>query len=340
VGRSSQEAAVKEIIVLGGYGRVGRQCVNELVETTRARVVVAGRNIQLAERFASEYGERTRAAYANAADPRTLQSLIPGAAAVVSCCGSDRLAALDIAVQTRVAFLGVTPTPLEQRVSTRLQEESWQGQVPVILHAGAIPGLPGVLAELLMRRFPSLYEIRIASTGPWSRSELAYRDLQELRQMNDSDGNGTAPDRSWRWRRLRWQFPEPIGTRLMRPARSLDLRDFVSGHCVDRLLYLEPDTSFIARGVQQVLQREQDTGFALVAEAYPNPGDHRPAERITLQAPDHLRATAAAVGALAQRILGGGLVGGFFTPREALNPATFLELLAKRGVQVESASYS
>jgi saccharopine dehydrogenase-like NADP-dependent oxidoreductase len=97
-----------EIIVLGGYGRVGRHCVSELVETTRARVVVAGRSIQRAEQVASVFGERARPAYANATDPRTLQPLIPGAVAVLTCCGPSTQAVLEIAVETRVPFIGLT----------------------------------------------------------------------------------------------------------------------------------------------------------------------------------------------------------------------------------------
>ena len=327
---------MQEVIVLGGYGRLGQHCVSELVETTRVRVVVAGRSIQRAERVASRFGDRARPAYANAQDPRTLQTLIPGAAAVLSCCGGPWLPALDAAVQTRVPFISLSPTPLEERVSQRLQEEAWKSQVPVILHAGAVPGLPGVLAELLMRRFPSLHEIRIASTGPWMETELAEADQRELQRAAKLDGNGL----SERWRRSRWHFPEPIGVRWMRPARSLDLDGFAEAHCVERVVYLEPHQGLLVRGVQQVLQRSHELDFALVAEGYEAEGKGAPEERITLQSSDPLSAAAAAVGALVQRILAGDLPAGVLAPREALNPALFLEALAKRGVRGVSSAGS
>ena len=323
-----------EIIVLGGYGRVGRHCVSELVETTRARVVVAGRSIQRAEQVASVFGERARPAYANATDPRTLQPLIPGAVAVLACCGPSTQAVLEIAVETHVPFIGLTATLPETTSDLRPDEQAWKQQVPVILNAGAIPGLPGVLAELLTRRFATLHEIRIASTGPWTDTEIAQQDQRALRQTPRPEGEANAAEWSRPWRTLRWRFPEPIGVRWMRPTRSLDLHGFVDSHCVDRLVYLEPATGFIPSGVQQVLQRNRESGFALVAEAYREPGDRAPEERITLQAPDLLTASAAAVGALTRRILRGNLPGGFFTPHEALNPAIFLEVIAKRGVRV------
>ena len=326
-----------EVIVLGGYGRLGRQCVRELVDTTPARVVVAGRSIQRAEEVAAEFGERARPAYANATDPRTLQSLIPGTAAVIACCGGSWLAALNVAIQTRVPFLATSPTLLEKRNQLRLQEEAWRGQVPVILHAGGIPGLPSVLAELLMRRFPSLHEIRIASTGPWTDTELAAADQRELRRAARLDGDAATDGPARGWRRSRWRFPEPIGMRWMRPALSLDLVGFVETHCVDRLVYLEPDRGLIVRGVQQVLQRDPDSDFALVAEAYRSEGDRSPDERVTIQAPTELTATAAAVGALTQRFLSGDLPAGVLAPREALNPALFLDALAKRGLRVWSS---
>ncbi len=324
---------MNEIIVLGGYGRLGRQCVSELVDTSPARVVVAGRSIQRAQEVASAFGDRARPAYADAADPRTLQPLIPGTAAVLACCGGSWLAALDVAIQTRVPFIALSPTMPEERNSLRLQEQAWQAQVPVVIHAGAIPGLPGVLAELLMRRFPRLSEICIASTGPWTETENAERDQRQLRRVAPLDARGA----SWAWRRSRVRFPEPIGLRWIWPAQSLDLGGFVDSHCVDGLRYLEPVPGLIARTLRWVLRQNQEPGFALVAEAYHDPGDHAPEERITLQAPDPLTAAAAAAGVVTQRILRGGLPGGFFVPHEALNPAAFLEALAKRGVRVWSS---
>ena len=330
---------VQEVIVLGGYGRLGEQCVSELVDTTRARIVVAGRNIQRAERVASRFGHRARPAYANAEDPRTLQTLIPGAAAVLICSGGSWLAVLDSAIQTRVPFISLSPSLLEERVSLRLQQEAWRSQVPVILQAGAIPGLPGVLAELLMRRFPSLHEIRIASTGPWSETELAKADQRELRRAGKLASNGRAA-LSERWRRSRWHFPEPIGARWVRPARSLDLDGFAEAHCVDHLVYLEPDQGLLVRGVQQVLQRNHELEFALVAEGYDAERKGSPQERLTLQSSDLLSVAAAAAGALTQRVLAGALPAGVLAQREALNPALLLEALTKRDVRVVSSAGS
>ncbi len=126
----------------------------------------------------------------------------------------------------------------------------------------------------------------------------------------------------------------------MRPARSLDLDGFVNVHCVDRLIYLEPDQGLIVRGVQQVLQRNPELEFALMAEGYDAEGKGSPQERLTLQGSDPLSVAAAAAGALTQRVLAGGLPPGVLAPREALNPALFLEALAKRGVRVVSSAGS
>jgi hypothetical protein len=321
---------MREIIVLGGYGHLGQACVAKLVQATRARIVVAGRSIQRAEQVAAAYRDRARPAYSNVVDRRTLQTLLPGAAAIVDCCGGDPLNVLDLAIQARVPFIGLTSFAMEERTYERLHGQAWKAQVPLIVSAGAVPGLPGVLADYLVRRFPSLYEIRIASTGPWLETATAKLNHKMRRPLSE--------DELWYRRALRWRFPEPIGGRWVRPARSSDLVGFVETHCLERLIYLEPDQGPIARGMSQILQRKPNEGFSLVAEATPERDARGPRPRVALQASDPLSAAAAATSTLLFRLLRGRMPGGFFTPYEALNPASFLEGLEKHGVRVTFSS--
>ncbi len=318
-----------EIVVLGGYGHLGRLCVAELVNTTRARIIVAGRNIQRAEQLVSAYEGRARASYANVLDHRTLQRLIPGSIAVIACCSADSLAALDIAIRSRVAFIGVTELTMDERTHKKLERQAWAAQVPVILHAGAVPGLPGVLAEYLVRNNPTLREIRIASTGPWRGSESARQSEGERRSRSGSSGR-------WLRRPMRWLFPQPLGARWVRSAESADLKGFVEAHCVERLSYLEPDGGPLARGVSRMAGRDSPE-FTLMAQALPD-DETGVGSDIVLRAHDPLDAAAAATGILACGILRGRMPGGFYMPREALNPATFLQRLEKRGIHVTTTT--
>jgi hypothetical protein len=255
--------------------------------------------------------------------------VIPGAAAIVDCCGANPLNVIDVAVHARVPFIGLTSPQMDENARSQLQTRAWDAQVPVVLGAGAVPGLPGVLAEYLVRCFSSLFEIRIASTGPWLGTRTSQLSQKEQRSAPEWGGR--------RWRLLRWHFPEPIGWRWVRPGWSADLTGFVERHCVERLTYLEPDVGSVARGLGQILQQEPTHSFSLVAEAAPERAKRDLRRRIALQASDTLSAAAAATGILVRRILRGKMPGGFFTPRETLNPAVFLEQLEKRGLRLRSS---
>ena len=169
-----------EVIVLGGYGTVGSACVRELIETTRASVLVAGRSVQRAEEAALAAGKQVRGIYANATDPRTMRALLPGAAAIVCCTGSGTPDALALALEHRIPFVDLEPIALKPEIARELGERAWKAQIPVVLGAGAVPGLPGVLAEYLVRRLTECDWIHVASTGPWRGSTAADRDIEQL----------------------------------------------------------------------------------------------------------------------------------------------------------------
>ncbi|MFQ5512813.1 MAG: saccharopine dehydrogenase NADP-binding domain-containing protein [Myxococcota bacterium] len=317
-----------EIVVLGGYGRVGQLCVAELVKSTRARIVVAGRSIQRAEDVAAAHGGRARAAYVNAEDRRTLQRALPGSALVVFCAGADLLDSLVQAIDACVPFISLTPSTLEPRAAYELQRRAWTAQVPVVLEAGAVPGLPGVLAELLVRSFPALHEIRIACTGPWLGSGAALGSQRVRADTGRGDG--------WLRRPVRWRFSPRIGSRWLRPSSSGDLAGFVESHCVERLVYLEPESGPLRRLAKRG-PRTRDGGFALAAAATVERGTQLLEDLVTLEAVDPLEAAAASLGTLAGRVLRGRMPGGFFVPREALDPLSYLGQLEKRGVRVSTS---
>ncbi len=313
------------IVLLGGYGRLGTLCAQELAETTRPPIVIAGPNVQRAERAALALGSRARGVYLDAADPRTVHEHIDGAALLVTCCPVAPLAALDRALETRTPVVSLTRFHLEERARGQVQERAWDAQVPVVLAAGAAPGLAGVVAESLVRRFESLHRIRIACTGSGDRTQ---RPLQPPRP---GGLRGALPASL-----TRFAFPAPVGVRLVSPLAAPDLEGFAGLHCVDEVDYLEAQPGALARAVERLIGSKPDASFALVAEAFTSATDDAPAARVTLQADDARRAAAAALGALARAVLAGSVPAGTLLPREALNPGTFLDALAKRGVRVST----
>jgi hypothetical protein len=323
---------MRAVVILGGYGRLGRLCVHELASRTRAPLRVAGRSLQRAESLALSFGERASGVYANAHDPRTLARALDGAGALVACCGGDPLVALQAALELRVPFVGLSPATLEPRSRERLAELAWKAQVPVVLWAGALPGLPGVLAEALVRKLPAIRRLRIASTGRYAETETARRELQPATPPGDVSRRESL-------RRLipeLWRFGEPIGARPVVASWSPDLDGFAESHCVESLDYLEPPRGLIGRSLA-AFARPPSAGFALAATASCDPDPAAPpAAELSLFAHNVLVAAAALASAITAAILDGAVPAGLSTAREALHPALALGELEKRGVRISS----
>ena len=311
------------VVVLGGYGRIGRLCVQELVARTRAVIRVAGRNAQRAESVALSFGERASAGYADASEPRVIARVLEGAAAVVACCGGDSFRALQAALELRVPFVGVSPIPLPSRSRAHVAELAWKAQVPVVLHAGALPGIPGILAESLVRRVASMQRLEVASTGPFLDTEAARRDQAEARASEVG-----------RARRLPelWRFSEPVGRRALGRSGCADLAGFAESHLVGELRYLEPRDGAIARAISRVVSSGQ--GFAVAARAYAEADAREPLAGIEIVAADALTPAATLAGALVAAILEGKVPAGLSSPREVMAPAVALGELEKRGARV------
>jgi hypothetical protein len=308
---------VARVVILGGYGRLGRLCAQQLAELTSAQLVIAGPNIQRAESAALALGGRAAAAYGDAADPRTLARLLHDTDLLVACCSDLPPGCIDVAVGMRVPVVCVSSLDLGEARRQALAERAWRAGVPAIAHAGALPGTPGILAELAVRRFPHLEELRLASTGPWRGTPGAARDV--LR---------TLPARRGIELPTRFDFGSPIGSLAVRSATTADLDGFAQAHCVDRVLYLEP-----LLGRRRLL-RAASPGFALIAEARVRAGSAAPDARFELAAPDPLLPAAALCTALGAGILAHEIPAGLLTPREARNPLVLLGALEKRGVRV------
>ncbi len=316
-----------EVIVLGGYGRLGRYCVHHLVENTLARVVVAGHNIQRAESCALQYPKRARAVYAESSDSRTLQHALQGASMLIACCGNDLSTVLETCLEMRVPFLGLTPISLSEPQRERIGEMAWEANLPVVLNAGALPGLPGVLAEALVRRFPVIPEIRIASTGPWYETDTAISDVRSFKKQNEAPGGNA----TGRFTPLLWNFDPPIGPRPVRPRASADLDHFVESHCVDKMVYLEPSFAGVTRGVDRLLRRKEPPLFGIAAEALLEPGTSNPDASIEIAAAHPLLPAAVIARTVVAAKLAGELPSGLLALREAINP---IHILSEYSVRI------
>jgi hypothetical protein len=271
-------------------------------------------------------------AYANASDARTLHPLLPGTDCLLVCSGPDCLPALEVALELRVPFIAAGPIGLEQSSRRVLAERAWSAQVPVVLEAGAVPGLAGVAAELLVRTLREIETLRIATTGPWDRTPAAKAAQERVREPKGLPQHHRVAEWSLAaLRGLRLELAGPLGRRALSAAPAPDLEEFARAHCVGSLIYLEPAASLLERALEWVVGESPPASFVLKAEAA-GPGTET--AQVEIEASDACAAAAASLGALVRGVLERQVPAGLSSPGEALNPFAHVGALEKAGLRV------
>jgi saccharopine dehydrogenase (NAD+, L-lysine forming) len=79
------EREMHSVVVIGGYGAVGRTVCTELADHIPSRVFAAGRNVKKAESFSQETGGRVWPLKLDIANPSAAAKALEGAEVVVVC---------------------------------------------------------------------------------------------------------------------------------------------------------------------------------------------------------------------------------------------------------------
>ena len=145
--RSPQELPEQQVVVLGGYGAVGRHVVAALAaEPAVAQVVVAGRSIARAERVAAAHPGRARAATVELADEHAVARVLKDAAVVVACVPDDDGGSARAALARGVHFVDLSALADEELTS---RSAFAQGLLTNVLNPKAVLFFAAVLPQFL-----------------------------------------------------------------------------------------------------------------------------------------------------------------------------------------------
>ena len=128
-----------DILVVGGYGEVGRRLVAQLEATQPNRVVVAGRH--------PEKASGVRARRLDVDDVTTIEAALDGVGVVVACVRQSESHLLRAAVRRGIAYTSIAPPWLPPSETDLLAAEARRTGARVILAAGLEPGITSVLVR-------------------------------------------------------------------------------------------------------------------------------------------------------------------------------------------------
>lgn len=146
-----------KIMVIGGYGQVGRYICKYLAEMER-QVVVAGRNIKKCESFLNELKEpKLESRFVDVT--KWKDHYLDEIETVVMATEMNNVEVLEACIRKKVNYVDITPSGilLDEMLSRRKKIGS--SGIAVCLGVGIAPGVSNVLCEHLAREFEQISEI-------------------------------------------------------------------------------------------------------------------------------------------------------------------------------------
>ena len=354
---------VQDILIVGGYGVVGRRIAAELGPDYPGRVVVAGRSLALADETATVIGYGARGRSIDITVPSSVAAALADVAVVISCIDQPGRMLLWAAVERGLRYTDITPHLTElgrEAAYERIDVAARASGARLVLGTGIVPGISSVMARALSDALGGADEIETALLlGAADVSGPASFDyfLQELAMSFEIHvGGEDRPVRAFSAPRL-VVYPPPVGAQLsyLFPFSDQVLYPRTMGvnTAVTRLA-IEP--AWLARTLSMVTQSGASHLFGIEAirhtiarrrQGHPSDKGARFALRVDVRRSEKSRsatllgrtqADAAAAGAagVARALIEGRLTEpGAWMPEQVIEPGPFLSRLAARGLKVE-----
>lgn len=226
------------IVVVGGYGAVGRTVCTELAARFPGRVFAAGRNIEKASSFSQETKGRVLPLRLDITDPSTTANILDGAGVVVACTESGdatRDAGLARAYLDRgIHYVDVSASYALLNEVEKLDALARRRAATAVLSIGLAPGLTNLLArqcvDVLGDELRNIDVSILIGLGE-AHGEGAVRwTVENLDKRFDAPGLGTVGSLEDPKKTL---FPAPYG------ARTCYRFDFADQHVLARTLGAE-----------------------------------------------------------------------------------------------------
>lgn len=207
----------QDILIVGGYGEVGKRIAVQLERAHPGRVIVAGRN---PDRVTDR-----RCLRIDVDDPASIKAALPGVKTIVACVRQREPHLLHAAVAHGVAYTSIAPPWMEWPALSPLHTEAQRTGARIVLATGLEPGISSVLARIGADRVGQVEAVETAvllSIGDAYGADSMGFILDELAQVYNIVIDGQPqPAKAFR-NSVRVMFPDPIGRRR---AYTMPFRD-------------------------------------------------------------------------------------------------------------------
>lgn len=149
-----------KILIIGGYGAVGRIISKKLSALYPSSVIIAGRNIEKASRLSSQLSNGTAPRRLDICDWKE-EDVPQGVRLVIMCIDVPSMDFVEYCISKGIQYMDITPTTeITQRIE-KLDSLAKANQVSVVLSVGIAPGISNLLAQHAHNKRPDLQNIDI-----------------------------------------------------------------------------------------------------------------------------------------------------------------------------------
>lgn len=222
----------RRVLIVGGYGSVGRRIAELLLATSMGlEVVLAGRNLERARKTAARFGDRSLPRRLDVADAGATREAFKATAAVVMTTEAHLQQAARIAIDAGVPLVSIAASVEKVRSLAELEVEAQAKKGVIVIDVGLAPGLMNAMAHDLLSKIDTAlrleFVLRLSVFGDHGPEAIRWT----LDRAKEASGLETlfAPMSDGRNRGIRMDF--------------VDLDDFLFPKSVASYLQLTPDFS-------------------------------------------------------------------------------------------------
>lgn len=148
------------ILIIGGYGAVGRIISEKLSALYPGNIIIAGRNFEKANQLSSQLGNGTTPHRLDICSWKE-EDVPQGVGFVIMCVDVPAMDFVEYCIFKGIHYMDITPTTNITQSIEKLDSLAKANQVSVVLSVGIAPGISNLLAQYAHNKRPDLQNIDI-----------------------------------------------------------------------------------------------------------------------------------------------------------------------------------
>jgi saccharopine dehydrogenase (NAD+, L-lysine forming) len=163
----------KKILIIGGYGNVGRIIATELCRQFPGQVIVAGRNYQKAKEFSLELGQQIIPMVLDISHISANDELLDDVGIVIMCLDQENIEFVQQCIQRGIHYIDLSASYHILFKIEELNKDAQKAGATAVLSVGLAPGLTNLLTKHCQSKVP----------------DMTYADIYILLGMGDIHGD-------------------------------------------------------------------------------------------------------------------------------------------------------